>query len=306
MHSVAVKKPTKQAFFQKETPKYATKTVNSGLETGLYYYGARYLDPKTSRWISADPAMGEYIPLAPINDDAKKHNGNLPGMGGIFNLVNMHTYHYAGNNPINLIDPTGMWIDNEDGTHTAEKGDTLWGLYGADWQEKSGYTGDPKQLQIGETVGFRRPTRPTRAEIFNNRIRQPMEYPPKVPMRNRRDDYTVFSFGFSPDAPINSRQYAGIIYISDPSAGLQMIGRVQLIGAAGNSINLRLVLSDEYGIRRYIGYINRNNNYLSDALFGVYFDLNGYNLDGNYFDVYIEKINGSLGIYADGTMSGRR
>ena len=39
-------------------------------ETGLYYYGARYLDPRTSRWISGDPAMGEYIPQAPINDEA--------------------------------------------------------------------------------------------------------------------------------------------------------------------------------------------------------------------------------------------
>jgi hypothetical protein len=51
--------------------------------------------------------MGEYIPQAPINDKAKKHNKNLPGMGGIFNTVNMHTYHYAGNNPIKLTDPDG-------------------------------------------------------------------------------------------------------------------------------------------------------------------------------------------------------
>ena len=57
-------------------------------ETGLYYYGARYLDPKYSMWISTDPALGEYIPQAPINDEAKKNNQNLPGMSGIFNHIN--------------------------------------------------------------------------------------------------------------------------------------------------------------------------------------------------------------------------
>jgi RHS repeat-associated protein len=47
-------------------------------ETGLYYYGARYLDPKTGRWIS-----------------------------GVFNYVNLHVYHYAGNNPVRYVDPDG-------------------------------------------------------------------------------------------------------------------------------------------------------------------------------------------------------
>jgi hypothetical protein len=51
--------------------------------------------------------MGEYVPQAPINDKIRKQNENLPGMGGVFNYVNLHAYHYAGNNPVVLTDPDG-------------------------------------------------------------------------------------------------------------------------------------------------------------------------------------------------------
>ena len=76
--------------------KFTAKELDE--ETGLYYYGARYLDPKYSRWISTDPALGEYV-----SKDAR-------GEGGIYNPVNLSLYHYAGNNPINYTDPDGRKI----------------------------------------------------------------------------------------------------------------------------------------------------------------------------------------------------
>jgi hypothetical protein len=54
--------------------------------------------------------MGDYVPNAPIDEEAKKRNGNLPGMGGVFNYVNLHMYHYAGNNPVKYTDPDGKWL----------------------------------------------------------------------------------------------------------------------------------------------------------------------------------------------------
>jgi RHS repeat-associated protein len=94
-----------RSFYRKKREKFTGKELDA--ETGLYYYGARYLDPKTSRWLSGDPAMGEYFPSAPVSDEARKHNGNLPGQGGVFNYVNLHAYHYAGNNPVKYRDPDG-------------------------------------------------------------------------------------------------------------------------------------------------------------------------------------------------------
>jgi RHS repeat-associated protein len=162
-------------------------------ETGLYYYGARYLDPRTGRWLSGDPALGEYVPSAPVSEEARKRNGSLPGMGGVFNYANLHVYHYAGNSPVKYTDPDGRDY-NDDGTYTVEDGDTLWGIYGADWQEKSGYTGDPTKLQVGEVVGQKKVESKTNTTHVTASGSGVGVFVAGIPLSDKQLDYPVWYF----------------------------------------------------------------------------------------------------------------
>ena len=76
-------------------------------ETGMYYNWNRYYQPRTGRYLSADPI----------------------GLSGGSNL-----YTYASNNPTGLADPSGLWVpkwdpENKTITAWAEAGDGLAGLY---------------------------------------------------------------------------------------------------------------------------------------------------------------------------------
>jgi len=74
-------------------------------ETGLYYFGARYYDPRTSVWVSPDPILGKYLPTGDEKKDQK-----LPGMGGVFNSSNLGLYTYGHYNPVKFVDPDGRVI----------------------------------------------------------------------------------------------------------------------------------------------------------------------------------------------------
>jgi len=71
-------------------------------ETGLYYFGARYYDPRTSVWQSADPILSKYLPSGDQNKDR-----NLSGMGGVYKPLNLGLYSYGHANPVKFFDPDG-------------------------------------------------------------------------------------------------------------------------------------------------------------------------------------------------------
>lgn len=54
-------------------------------ETGVYYYGARYLDPTEAMWLSVDPFFDKYAGMSP--------------------------YNYCAGNPVMMIDPDGRTPD---------------------------------------------------------------------------------------------------------------------------------------------------------------------------------------------------
>jgi len=70
-------------------------------ETNLTYFGARYLDMKTSLWLNTDPLSG-YNPIQETEHYIDGQHNN-----GVFNPMNHNTYGYTYNNPIIYIDPTG-------------------------------------------------------------------------------------------------------------------------------------------------------------------------------------------------------
>jgi len=72
-------------------------------ETGLYYYGARYLDPTGAMWLSVDPMWEKYAGMSP--------------------------YNYCAGNPVKLVDPDGneirfFGVDRKGGTYEIGKRDS--------------------------------------------------------------------------------------------------------------------------------------------------------------------------------------
>jgi RHS repeat-associated protein len=63
-------------------------------ETKLYYFGARYYDPRSSLWASSDPILANYMQRGPSGASPK----------------NLGLYAYGWNNPVVMRDPDGREV----------------------------------------------------------------------------------------------------------------------------------------------------------------------------------------------------
>ena len=98
--------PYGEVFVEERNGSWASSYLFNAKEldevTGLYYYGARYLDPTAAVWLSVDTKLEDY-------------GGSSP-------------YNYCMSNPVKLIDLDGMFEQDADGNWIAQTGDNAYTL----------------------------------------------------------------------------------------------------------------------------------------------------------------------------------
>jgi len=80
---------------------YKFNAKEQDAETGYYYYGARYYNPRVSLWLNVDP-LADYNPF--YNSE---HYIDGQHNGGVYNSGNLNPYIYTYQNPIVFVDPNG-------------------------------------------------------------------------------------------------------------------------------------------------------------------------------------------------------
>lgn len=154
-------------------------------ETGNYYYGARYYNPKTSIWLSVDPLADMY-----------------PGRS---------SYEFSGSNPIINIDSNGMFwkpsIDDDcNVNYIAEEGDsaaTLQQQYGLKKGQAEAMLGGQEVVAGETTISGSKAKEVTGSEVMKLDLNSKMSTEQRV--------WDQFSFG----AKYESSQGNDFLYTGD-------------------------------------------------------------------------------------------
>ncbi|MEN4758931.1 RHS repeat-associated core domain-containing protein [Chryseobacterium sp. C39-AII1] len=122
--------------------KFNAKELDS--ETGLYYYGARYYNPRLSIWYGVDP-LAVYNPVMET-----QFYGDGQHNGGVYFWGNLNPYIYTYQNPVKYIDPNGKQVDA-----VKKYLGNLW----SDWspwsravERKSGESESSQKRRLGEST----------------------------------------------------------------------------------------------------------------------------------------------------------
>jgi RHS repeat-associated protein len=106
-------------------------------ETGLHYFGARYYDSVTGRFVSVDPKF-----LGDMKDYVEKPS-----------LLNL--YHYGYNNPIKFNDPSGL-AANDKASYQSDVSSGINKVYGTREQQYQQWVNDYKRMTGSEPNSFQK------------------------------------------------------------------------------------------------------------------------------------------------------
>src|SRR5690554_4316326 len=169
----------------------------------MYYYGARYYDPRISIFVSVDPLAER----------------------------TMTPYQYVHNNPIMFTDPTGMAADPPDGEfgqghrHTDSDG-TKWQLNGSVWENKSG-GGDQWQNETLDEITIDIDRKPSKLSADLTNAYSASGFRHGVEWTKRNVSFGIYDFFHNNPAVTGygSGEYGAYIPSArDVTGGLQSVG----------------------------------------------------------------------------------
>jgi RHS repeat-associated protein len=155
-------------------------------ESELYYFGARYYEPRQGTWLSADPILWMYL-------DGADAQAPRETSGGVYESENLGVYGYVWNNPLRYTDPTGegKYAEDTDSVRSIRRNAIR------DYNKAHGTAGT-KQVTLNKVAGLVREavvaaqevgTAGANVEVYREKYL--FNYDGTAPAKSRRMDFAI-------------------------------------------------------------------------------------------------------------------